>query len=153
MLDGSDANVNPFTPQQVLFNAGSPFDGLPSVVDGGGNVTTPLTLNSSWFYKYTRGSGSVASWIKINENSLLNPGEGFIVKGTNTTDPTQNFVFKGVPNDGLYLFPIVADEYVLLGNPYPSAIDVDEFIKDNISIGEGGYAVNDAIYGTPILLG
>lgn len=148
VFDGTDSDLNQFAPQQVLFNLGAPFNGVPSIVDEGDIVSTPLTLNSSWFYKYQRGSGTVARWIKINENSPLNPGEGFLMKGTNTSDPTQNYVFKGVPNDGLYQFPINIDEYLLLGNPYPSAIDVDEFIKDNISISEGGYAANDAINGT-----
>ena len=148
LFDGTDANLNPFTPQQVLFNSGSPYNGAPSIVDGSGNVITALTLNSVWFYKYSRGSGTIAEWIKINQNSTLNPGIGFTMKGTNTDLATQNYVFKGVPNDGLYQFPIDTNEFELLGNPYPSAIDTDEFIKDNISISEGGYAVNDAINGS-----
>ncbi|MDH5414544.1 MAG: T9SS type A sorting domain-containing protein, partial [Flavobacteriaceae bacterium] len=148
LFDGTDAVINPFGPQAILYNSGPPYDGAPSIVDGDGNVTTPLILNASWFYKYARGSGSVAEWNKITENSPLNPGEGFIYKGTNTTDPTQNYVFKGEPNNGDYQFSINSGEYSLLGNPYPSAIDSDEFIRDNISVAEGGYDINDAITGT-----
>ena len=84
----------------------------------------------------------------MNENSTLGPGEAYIMKGTNTSEPTQNYVFKGTPNDGTYQFMTSAGEYVLLGNPYPSAIDTDEFIKDNISVGNGGYAAADIINGT-----
>ena len=148
LFDGTDANINPFSSQQVQFNIGDPFNGLPSVTDGAGNVTTPLTLNSHWFFKFSRGTGSIPSWIKINENSSLNPGEAFIMKGTNTSDPNQNYVFKGEPNDGSYQFLSYTDEYILIGNPYPSAIDTDEFIKDNISVSEGGYAAADMISGT-----
>jgi len=148
LFDGTDANLNPFTPQQVLFNSGAPYNGAPSIVDGSGKVTTALTLNSSWFYEYARGSGTIAEWIKINQNSTLNPGIGFTMKGTNTANATQNYVFKGVPNDGDYQFVISAGEYSLLGNPYPSAIYSDEFILDNISIGSGGNATTDVITGT-----
>jgi len=149
LFDGTDAALNPFTPQQVLFNSGLPYDGLPSVVDGSGNVTTPLTINTSWLYKYSRGSGSVAEWIKIDENSDLVTGEGFIMKGTSTANASQNYVFKGnIPNDGTYQFAISAEEYLLIGNPYPSAIDTDEFIKDNISVSSGGNGAADVIYGT-----
>ena len=34
-----------------------------------------------------------------------------------------------------------------MGNPYPSAIDAFEFIKDNISIASGGHLANDIITG------
>jgi len=148
LFDGTDANLNLFSPQPVLFNSGAPYDGVPSIVDGSGYVTTPLKLNTHWFFKYTRGGGSTASWVKMNENSPLGPGEAYIMKGTNTSEPTQNYVFKGMPNDGTYQFITSAGEYVLLGNPYPSAIDTDEFIKDNISVGNGGYAAADIINGT-----
>ena len=34
MFDGTDSNLNPFTPQQILFNSISPYNGIPSIVDG-----------------------------------------------------------------------------------------------------------------------
>jgi hypothetical protein len=52
------------------------------------------------------------------------------MKGTGLT--AQNYVFKGLPNNGDYTFPIVTGESALLGNPYPSAIDADKFITDNL---------------------
>jgi len=148
LFDGTDSNLNPFSPQQILFNSGSPYNGIPSVIDGGGNVTIPLTINTYWLYKYFTDSGNAANWVKINENSIINPGEGYLMKGTNTANTNQNYVFKGVPNDGAYQFPISTEEYLLIGNPYPSAIDIDEFIKDNISVSSGGYGASDVIYGT-----
>lgn len=147
-FDGTDVIINPFNPQPILFNTGSPFNGIPSVLDVGGNVTTPLKLNTNWFYKYSYGSSSETLWIKISQNSSLAPGEAFIMKGSNTTDTTQNYVFKGIPNDGKYEFMIRPDEYILIGNPYPSALDTDEFIKDNVSASEGGRAEFDIINGT-----
>ncbi|MDF1518669.1 MAG: T9SS type A sorting domain-containing protein, partial [Lutibacter sp.] len=44
----------------------------------------------------------------------------------------QNYVFKGKPNNGDFTLQIDAGNSRLIGNPYPSAMDADEFIKDNI---------------------
>ncbi len=169
LFDGTDASINSFTPQQALFNTGSPYNGTPSVVDGGGNVITPLTINTTWLYKYTRGGiGNYADWIKIDENTPLNPGEGYLMKGTNTLEASQNYVFKGVPNSGDYIFPISTGESSLLGNPYPSAIDAHKLINDNLLLFDtlyfwveggstthnlsdylGGYAIRNLTGGTP----
>lgn len=137
LFDGADSSINSFAPQSVLFNSGSPYNGLPSVVDGGENVTTALTINTNWLYKYSTNDSSYASWLKIDQNSALNPCEGFLMKGTNTLDVNQNYVFKGVPNDGEYVFTLKSWEYLLLGNPYPSAIDSGQFITDNLSTFDG----------------
>ncbi len=135
LFDGTDSSLNSFTPQQVLFNSGSPYNGLPSVLDGSENVITPLTINTTWLYKFSRGGvGSYSDWIKIDENGILNPGEGYTMKGTNTLDSEQNYVFRGVPNNGDYAFPISVGESSLLGNPYPSSLDCDKFINDNLSV-------------------
>ncbi|ULC58057.1 T9SS type A sorting domain-containing protein [Flaviramulus sp. BrNp1-15] len=133
-FDGTDSNINSFTPQQTLFNTGAPYNGVPSTVDGGSNVTTALTINSDWLYKYTRGNGSNSGWIKINQNSLLNPGEGYTMKGSNSISANQNYVFYGAPNNGEYLHAISNGEQSLLGNPYPSAIDISKFITDNVLV-------------------
>lgn len=138
LFDGTDANLNSFSSQQVFFNSGSPYNGLPSVVDGGGNVTTPLTINERWLYKFYRGgTGSYSDWIKLDRNSSLNPGEGFLMKGTNTSLSKQNYVFKGTPNDGAYSFEVGANESNLFGNPYPSALDTNKFISDNLAFFDG----------------
>lgn len=140
LKDGTDASINPFTPQQVLFNSGSPYNGAPSVVDGSGNVTTPLTLNNFWFNIFLRGAiGDINGWQQISQNYAIEPGIGYTTKGTGTTADTQNYVFKGIPNDGDYSFALDVGESSLLGNPYPSAIDSRVFILDN-------FAVIDALY-------
>ncbi|MFI1773030.1 T9SS type A sorting domain-containing protein [Thalassobellus citreus] len=132
LFDGTDANLNPFSPQQVLFNTGSPYTGVPSVLDGSSNVTTPLYINDTWLYKFSQSSLEYYGWQKIDQNTLLDPGYGFTMKGTGAVN--QNYVFKGVPNNGSLPFSILAGESVLLGNPYPSAIDSYKFIQDNLSV-------------------
>lgn len=132
LFDGTDANINTFTPQQVLFNSGDPYNGIPAIVDGSGNVTTSLYINNYWLYKYSPNISGYAGWESIDENTLLTPGTGFSMKGTGLS--SQNYVFKGLPNNGVYSFSINNGESALLGNPYPSALDSEEFIADNISV-------------------
>jgi hypothetical protein len=132
LFDGSDAAINSFTPQQVLFNYGSPYNGLPSVLDGSNNVLTSLYVNDYWLYTYPKSNLGYYGWVKMDNNTLLNPGVGFTMKGTGTTN--QNYVFKGTPNNGTYTFTLVANESQLLGNPYPSALDSEKFITDNLSV-------------------
>ena len=167
-FDGTDSSINPFNPAQLLFNSGSPYNGLPSVIDEFGNVTTALTINTYWIYKYLQGTGLYTDWIALDEYSSLNPGEGYTMKGSNSLEIEQNYVYSGAPNNGEYLIPIGTDEQSLLGNPYPSAIDATQFINDNLSLLDsiyfwvdggstshaltdylGGYAVRNLTGGVP----
>jgi hypothetical protein len=71
------------------------------------------------------------------------PGVGYIGRapGGLTYSPTQivETEFEGVPNNGVVTASIVKStgSYNLIGNPYPSAIDVDLFITENASITNG----------------
>ncbi|OUR94318.1 hypothetical protein A9Q87_01335 [Flavobacteriales bacterium 34_180_T64] len=94
--------------------------------------TTPITMSSRWLYLYENyPENSYADWNAINENSTVNVGLGFLMKGSGTTDPNQNYRFIGKPNNGTITSPITAAYEALVGNPYPSAIDANEFINDN----------------------
>lgn len=133
LFDGTDYSVNPFTPKQFLFNSGSPYNGIPSVVDSSGNVITAATINESWLYTYSPNSSGYAGWDKIYKNSEIAPGIGYSMKGTGAN--YQNYTYKGIPNNGNYSSSMVNEgQTVLLGNPYPSALSVSEFITDNLAI-------------------
>jgi len=135
VFDGTDASINSFTPQLIQFNSGPPYNGTPSAVDSDGNVTSPLAINDYWLYTYFNGSGAYSEWIAIDPSSLLNPGQGYTMKGTGAVSPNQNYVFKGRPNNGNYEFSsTLLGNYYLIGNPYPSALDADQFITDNNAI-------------------
>ncbi|GAB1307899.1 hypothetical protein KH5_05820 [Urechidicola sp. KH5] len=164
--DGTDAGVNAFTPQNVQFNNGSPYNGLPSTLDGGGNVTTPLTINKFWLHTYL-GNGAYSQWQRINESITLTPGTGFTMKGTGAATTAQNYTYKGEPNNGDYSFNVPNGQSALLGNPYPSALDADAFITDNSAVDRllfwvdggsnshyladyyGGYAIRNLTTGAP----
>ncbi|PKQ45231.1 T9SS type A sorting domain-containing protein [Confluentibacter flavum] len=132
LFDGTDASINSFVPQQVLINYGSPYNGSPAMVDGSNNVITPLYISDRWLYTYSPNTSGYAGWDKINKDLKIAPGIGFTMKGTGAIN--QNYVFKGLPNDGDYTFPIVIGQSTLLGNPYPSAMDSDKFITDNLQL-------------------
>jgi hypothetical protein len=59
---------------------------------------------------------------------------------------------RGKPNNGDITLTLAANNDYLVGNPYPSALDADEFIKDNISNLEtngrntSGNVINGALY-------
>lgn len=133
LFDGTDASINPFSPKQVLFNTGAPYNGVSSVLDGSNNVITPLYINDTWLYIFPQSNLGYNGWQKIDKNSLIAPGLGFSMKGIAGV-LNQNYVFMGVPNNGDYTFPILAGETMISGNPYPSAIDARKFIQDNLPV-------------------
>ncbi|WP_372754259.1 T9SS type A sorting domain-containing protein [Mariniflexile sp.] len=132
LYDGTDAGLSPFSPQQILFNSGSPYNGASSVLNGSGNVVTPLTVNTRWLYMFPQNSNSYYGWKQITSSTAINPGYGFSIKGSGVVG--QNYVFKGVPNNGDITFPILSGQSALFGNPYPSAIDANKLIADNLSV-------------------
>ncbi|MBU2929406.1 LamG-like jellyroll fold domain-containing protein [Winogradskyella psychrotolerans] len=99
-----------------------------------GAATHPITIADYWIWKYTNITGNTYSaWQHIRRTGTLSPGEGFTMKGpgTGTISPPQNYVFSGKPNNGDINLPLYSDSEYLVGNPYPSAIDALQFIKDN----------------------
>lgn len=113
--------------------------------------TTPRTLSTYWMYTFYGPQDDYYAWASINEISSLLPGEGFTMKGTSgsiTIATGQNYVFKGLPNNGDITLPLdksSGDVERLIGNPYPSAIDATEFILDNLSEVDGGTNTNGTI--------
>lgn len=132
------------------------FDSSPS----GGTVPPPglsRTISTFWLYKFYGPEGDYNSWEGIDESTSINAGEGFTMKGTSGSvaiTNKQNYVFKGLPFNGditLALDKSSGDVERLVGNPYPSAIDVTEFILDNLSVADGGNnpsgtVINGAVY-------
>ena len=98
----------------------------------GNASTTPITLSRRWLYLYENyPENNYASWNSIDENTPISVGLGYIAKGPGSSDAIQNYRFKGQPNNGTYTTPINPGNEALVGNPYPSAIDAQQFIMDN----------------------
>jgi hypothetical protein len=91
---------------------------------------SPLTESD----KYFRFDGT--GWVFTDRNTNMIVGKGYIIRGPETysnvtrTDYTASFI--GVPNNGNVTSEALdGGKNYLLGNPYPSAIDADQFILDN----------------------
>ena len=95
----------------------SDFDGDAS--------TSPIQVSTRWLAKLINN----LDFERINHvQNVLTPGEGWNMKSTGS-----DFTFKGILNDGTYSSSISPNRLSLLGNPYPSALDADQFIADNSS--------------------
>lgn len=80
----------------------------------------------------------------------IKAGEGYSMKGTGGAAPitaTQNYVFIGKPNSGdITTTQLNLNQTYLIGNPYPSALDANEFILDNLAGRAGVNVFNGALY-------
>ena len=85
-------------------------------------------------------------WKQENANLPMKNGVGYIIRGADYKLPTppglHQASFFGIPNNGLITVAIPStavnsESSALLGNPYPSALDANEFLKGNTSILEG----------------
>jgi len=120
LKDGTTAAI----PQTITFNTGG-YDGASGV---------PITLADYWIFKYVNQPDLYANWMSghIRSTGTLKVGEGYTQKGTGSVSATQNYVFSGKPNNGVIQHTVGANNVYLVGNPYASALDADQFINDNL---------------------
>lgn len=122
MKDGTTS-----TPQNITWVSG--YDGSPS---------SPISLARYWIYKFDDSANAYANWSQLTETSNLRVGQGFTLKGSGALSGTQNYTFVGKPNNGtIDSNNVSADQLLLTGNPYSSAIDADAFINDNLTSMDG----------------
>ncbi|GAA4901402.1 hypothetical protein GCM10023311_28880 [Flaviramulus aquimarinus] len=114
-----------------------------SFLTSGYNGTTAPANADYWIWKYANLTADTYSlWQHVRSTGSLLVGQGFTMKGPGTVTTDQNYILQGQPNNGDFSLSIAAGSDYLIGNPYPSALDADEFIKDNISAADGGKAGN-----------
>ena len=107
-------------------------------------AVSPLTLSDKYF-AYTASSNS---WTGLASNSLMNMGQGYIIRAPQTFDPVLTQVyhasFTGTPNSGSITTPIAGPTHLnLIGNPYPCALSADAFLS---------YAANSGVVDATIYL-
>ncbi len=115
---------------------------ITSELNGNAN---PLTISNRWIYKFS--GTDYSDWVYVGNTFDINPGEGFTMKGVSGTNMNvvlygisnnpgnkQRFDFRGRPNTGKITLEINKDESRLVGNPYPSALDLNAFLQENKSI-------------------
>lgn len=100
------------------------------------------SLRYYWHTTAANPNGTQGYWLTAAGN--MTRGQGYIVRGPNTfTMPqTLSVNFTGKPFNGQFTYPITRgantasmnDNLILVGNPYPSAIDADLFLDANPNI-------------------
>ncbi|MDT0553603.1 HYR domain-containing protein [Urechidicola vernalis] len=164
-LSSGAGNNLPFTLNDVLFDGRDPDNPRPIkygdrydyyFADGGSTSSEQLKLATSWIYKYAYSNrvGAYANWEFVGNIGTLNVTEGFSMKGASGAISldlgvaSQNLVYRGkpnnIPNGETEMLAVdfatsgIDGQYVsLIGNPFPSAIDANEFLADNSASTDG----------------
>ncbi|OGS71605.1 MAG: hypothetical protein A3F91_00775 [Flavobacteria bacterium RIFCSPLOWO2_12_FULL_35_11] len=96
-----------------------------------GATTPKIKLSTYWMYVLRNSGLGYSAWFRVGNTGEVSLGEGYTMKGSNTSSAEQNYTFAGKPNNGDITLPLNAGFDYLVGNPFPSAIDADQFILDN----------------------
>jgi hypothetical protein len=121
LKDGTD----PDNPGNITFITSS-YDGTNG---------SPIGIADYWIWKFANQlDDDYSAWQHVRSTGSVSAGEGYTMKGTGTLASEQNYVYEGKPNNGDISLTITDGNDYLVGNPYASAIDADEFINDNSDI-------------------
>ena len=104
-------------------------------------------ISTYWIYTY-KNALTYWDWAFHSPSAPLEPGVGYTQKGTGNAGVEQQYIFEGKPNNGTILINVtdkggpgsvsqVSKTEYLLGNPYPSALDIHKFIDDNAGVIDG----------------
>ncbi|MNQ37898.1 hypothetical protein D3C85_514550 [compost metagenome] len=115
-------------------------------------AVSPLTESD----KYFRFDGT--GWVATPKTTVMTVGKGYIIRGpegtSNTVRAPYTATFKGIPNNGTVTSETYSSgKYYLIGNPYPSAIDADEFLTDLNNKGILQGTLYFWTHNTPVTLG
>lgn len=138
---GAPRDVTVFRDGSLTGSGSGANDGL-AAADG------YVRLNKD-FISWYEGSGAYSSWkypILNAAQAEVPQGYGLYFKGTSGSDATeagegkpnkasddapQRIEFRGVPNDGRITIAVENGKLYSLGNPYPSAFNLNKFMYDN----------------------
>ncbi|GHA27418.1 hypothetical protein GCM10007103_06000 [Salinimicrobium marinum] len=125
------------------------FGNGPFYADG--PLTSPIKISNYWINAFrNKKANDYSSWEHVGSEHELLAGEGYTMKGPENISVAdaaarkiqQNYTFKGFPNNGDVQLQVGKGQQYLIGNPYPSAINIEEFIKENTKDGAGRNSVN-----------
>ena len=174
------SGVNTFTLEDVLKDGSTPTTSISNplninfVSESDGSKTSPISISNRWIFTFTNATGETSNFIHQGSTGNIPNTNGFTIKGPGIE---QNYTFVGTPNDGNLTTntQINSNNFYLLGNPYPSALNATKFIEDNINTinGElyfwqhasevdstnghletgyiGGYSVRNIVTGVPAI--
>ncbi|MGK0387065.1 MAG: hypothetical protein ACI849_001685, partial [Patiriisocius sp.] len=112
----------------------------PATLTAGFNgISSPLQISYRWLYRW---KNNTQEFIPIYGSTVVSPGKGFIMKGTDVTTAgipetqNQNYDFRGRPHSGDISITLREDGTNFGGNPYPSALDLNAFFYDVDNVGK-----------------
>jgi Secretion system C-terminal sorting domain len=125
----STAVNNPFGISQLKEVTGLITASNPTLLPFGtyDGLASPLSIATRWIYTFTT-SNAYAQWNYIAGANTIAAGSGFTMKGT--TAGNQQYDLRGKPNDGNITSAVSTGNFTMIGNPYPSAIDLNLFLAD-----------------------
>ncbi|MDX6184407.1 T9SS sorting signal type C domain-containing protein [Flavobacterium sp. Fl-77] len=93
---------------------------------------SPETLGD----KFLTFDGANSKWFYENNANVMLPGKGYVIRGPQSFHDTNrvSFVarFTGIPNNGPVTGEsVIAAKSYVVGNPYPSAIKITDFLAAN----------------------
>ncbi|WP_460218512.1 choice-of-anchor D domain-containing protein [Psychroserpens sp. MEBiC05023] len=125
-------NNNSYSVSDVMYDGVNPVNFINNSYDGSDGST--ITIADYWIWKFANQlDDDYSAWQHVRQNGTLLAGEGFTMKGpgSGTIVDQQNYVLLGKPNNGDINLTLNAGNDYLVGNPYPSALDANQFITDN----------------------
>jgi hypothetical protein len=115
----------------------------PMIDETIGNALSTSVSNRIYEFNTTVYNETTSGWAAVNGSTKMRPGIGYIAMApiSGTFPQTQSVTFKGIVNNGFIQAPIAlsadnkdkVDDWNLIGNPYPSAIDADLLLNDPLN--------------------
>lgn len=122
-----------------------------------GMATTGSAFISKYWLWRKPGGTNYTSWIHVSNTGTVAPGYGFTMKGVDGSDPStfageatpnnsgaavgalgqgQRYDFRGRPHTGNATITVGGpNDEIFIGNPYPSAFDLNYFLFENSGTG------------------
>lgn len=121
------------------------------------NPQTLTALSPATLYdKYFKFDPVFGNWVVVPSFNLMDVGRGYIIRAPQFYDDVvaavYNANFIGVPNNGTYTTPIYlsTSDLNLIGNPYPSALNIDAFMSDPSNVGVVDATIYLWTHNTPV---
>lgn len=144
-------NIRKYRYTEPMYRYDYTYWSSPLTVDS--NYTLQMLSPQTLSDKFHSWNLATQSWdIIMNGTETMIPGKGYIIRAPQTfsTNPSQTqpylgAVFTGKPNNGNINFSVVGsnsadpllEKWNLIGNPYPSAIDIEKFLLQNNTLLDG----------------
>ncbi len=131
-----------YTLKDILYDGNLP---VTWVTGNNGSNGSPISISTRWIYSFSEGlQNNYSAWALQKNTGVFKAGLGFTMKGPGLLNAAgnQNYTFRGMPNNGDITTTVTANadfiNQTLVGNPYASAINANNFIRDNMPGGNAG---------------